>query len=185
MSLAELDQLTTRPVQPDAPDTYSDFEYAYRLMRRTTETYVTAQAGEWPDQELRTSFRKSFDDPGMRIILLSYTPIGCYCISEGEDGIRLSDVYIDPQYQNQGLGRHIFQMALETAHEKKLPLELEVLRSNEPAINFWQNRGFYVCGDHQKGWLDELMMRSRDTDKYMPGAAFRIKPPQMPHFKPC
>lgn len=132
-------------------------------------------------------------------------PIGCFCITElklpfiEEDALDLNHedamnaflekptyeavvlqrMYIAPDYQKHGIGSTLMNMALERAHEKQLPLELEVLTTNSAGIHAYKSKGYDVYSQiDSKGWNKKYLMRQKDTEQYMPSP-----PTQKPNFE--
>lgn len=58
--------------------------------------------------------------------------------------------FISSNYQNRGIGRKAFQLALDKVETysdgKSLPMELEVKKQNINAIKFYESFGFYDSG---------------------------------------
>jgi ribosomal-protein-alanine N-acetyltransferase len=63
---------------------------------------------------------------------------------------------IDPQFRNQGLGKHLLNGLLHTARQQQLErATLEVRASNQSAIHLYQQFGFQVAGRRKKYYPDQ------------------------------
>ena len=152
--------ISFRPADP-----VRDFAYAYDLFRRCMEGPVAALAGTWPETQ-RAFFWQGFNNPDTHMILHEGKPVGCFCVTETPQAVKLQRMYIEPEFQGQGIGREILALALEKAHEARKPLELEVLITNTPAIAAYTKWGFTTFGETSYEWVREHKMRHRDTLAY-------------------
>ncbi|NIK72105.1 MULTISPECIES: N-acetyltransferase [unclassified Paenibacillus] len=74
----------------------------------------------------------------------------------GEEALEIERIYIRSGFQRQGLGKHLFDKALEIAighHKKKI--WLGVWERNESAIAFYRKAGFVQTGAHSFYMGDE------------------------------
>lgn len=55
---------------------------------------------------------------------------------------------IDPDYQNEGLGKSLAYVTMKIARQKKKQIKLEVHRNNKTAIELYKKLGFKYLGDY-------------------------------------
>jgi len=75
----------------------------------------------------------------------------CTALREGETN-RLAAIYVDPDYQHQGLGTQMVKELLSWLGDEK-DILVNVVSYNQPAINFYQKFGFKKTG--REGILDD------------------------------
>lgn len=89
----------------------------------------------------RRIFRGHFDQPGLRLILLSGERVGCVGFRHTADEIKIDSFYLDRRLHNAGLGARILQVLLTEADDAGLPVRLEVLTGSK-ADRFYLRHGF-------------------------------------------
>ena len=94
--------------------------------------------------------------PPLEAILaeLDQVPVGIaiffpnYSTFEMQPGLYLEDIFVLPEYRNQGVGRSIFQYLAKLALERNYRrFEWRVLDWNDMAISFYQRMGAEVLPD--------------------------------------
>ena len=78
--------------------------------------------------------------------------VGVVYLEKEEDHNRIQGIYILPEYQNQGLGKRFWDMAI-SFFGKNNPIVLDVAEYNQKAINFYIKLGFIDTG---KRFLEEV-----------------------------
>lgn len=158
-----------------------DLEYAYDLFKRLTKDMVIEHRGEWPEPHQSDFFADAFKNSDMWMLVDCGTDvstygktIGCFCIDVRDDKVYLQRMYWEPEYQGQGIGTDVIQLALAKAHELQKPLELGVLQTNQKAHDFYLRNGFVQTGVND--W--EYEMRHQDTFQYVKTPRHSKKPPQ-------
>ncbi|WP_368653830.1 GNAT family N-acetyltransferase [Ornithinibacillus sp. 4-3] len=74
----------------------------------------------------------------------------------GDESFEIERIYVKKEYQKHGLGKLLFQKALDIAKENnKQKLWLGVWEKNENAIAFYQKFGFTKVGEHTFHMGDE------------------------------
>ncbi|MFF2158147.1 GNAT family N-acetyltransferase [Paenibacillus chitinolyticus] len=63
--------------------------------------------------------------------------------------IRIVDITLLPQFQNQGFGTKLLQSLMKEARIRNLPLQLSVLRGNHGAIALYERLGFQPADARQ------------------------------------
>lgn len=89
----------------------------------------------------RRIFRDHFDEPGLRLILLSGERVGCVGFRRTPDEIRIDSFYLERRLHNAGLGARILEVLLAEADAAGLPVRLEVLTGSK-ADRFYLRHGF-------------------------------------------
>ncbi|MGO4111031.1 GNAT family N-acetyltransferase [Paenibacillus sp. YAF4_2] len=75
--------------------------------------------------------------------------------SENES-LEIERIYIRSKYQRKGLGKHLFNKAMEIAIKQKIKMIwLGVWEKNENAIDFYEKMGFVQTGAHSFHMGDE------------------------------
>lgn len=74
----------------------------------------------------------------------------------GDESLEIERIYIKNEFQNHGLGKYLFNKALEMAKElNKKKIWLGVWEKNENAIAFYKKMGFVQTGAHSFYMGDE------------------------------
>lgn len=55
-----------------------------------------------------------------------------------------------PEYRNRGLGHDLFKFLTDTSVKRKLPVKLEVLKSNQRAFKVYEKLGYTVYDESDK-----------------------------------
>ncbi|PEL14040.1 GNAT family N-acetyltransferase [Bacillus sp. AFS017336] len=84
----------------------------------------------------------------------------------GEESLEIERIYIMKNYQKHGLGKYLFNTAMEIALElNKKKIWLGVWEKNENAISFYKKMGFVQTGAHSfymgdEEQIDYIMMKT-------------------------
>lgn len=128
------------------PATQEDGPFLYQLVKATLREYVEPLWG-WDEEWQRTYFWAHFDpdhEPARReIIVRDGEDVGVLTVEERPDEILLSQIYILPAHQGQGIGTALIRSALQRGAALGLPVRLRVLRGN-PARRLYERLGFVV-----------------------------------------
>ncbi|WP_144548505.1 GNAT family N-acetyltransferase [Bacillus sp. X1(2014)] len=77
----------------------------------------------------------------------------------GDESLEIERIYIKNQFQKHGLGKYLFNKAMEIAMERhKKKIWLGVWEKNENAIAFYKKMGFVQTGAHSFYMGDEEQM---------------------------
>lgn len=128
-----------------APTTEADFEPLLALRIEVMREHLE-RVFRYEPSRARRVFRESFDEPGMRLIMMGEERIGCVGFRIGESEIKLDSLYLAKQLHNGGLGTEILKVLLAEADTLGLPVRLEVLRGS-PAARFYLRHGFVKIGE--------------------------------------
>ena len=113
-----------------------------------------AQLG-WDENQLATflkmqfmtqtqSYRMQFPDARNLIIEADGAAVGRLIET---DDIRLVDIAVLPEFRNQGIGSFVLRRLLKEAKNKAKPVNLQVLKTNIPAIRLYERFGFEKTGE--------------------------------------
>ena len=65
------------------------------------------------------------------------------------DALEIERIYVERNFQGEGLGRYLMEQAIAIASERKKKFAwLGVWEKNEKAIRFYKKNGFYEIGTH-------------------------------------
>lgn len=75
------------------------------------------------------------------------------------EGKELAELYVDPFFQNEGIGAQLMEFAIQTFHVQRL----FVLEKNANAIRFYQHHGFSLTQERQleKGTAEYIVKMER------------------------
>ena len=110
----------------------------------------------------RRVFRATFDETGMRLILLDGERVGCVGFRKGDSEIKIDSFYLDRRLHNTGLGTKILKVLLGEADATGLPVRLEVLTGSK-ADRFYLRHGFVKLSEDEIEGQYERPCRGRAT----------------------
>jgi GNAT superfamily N-acetyltransferase len=130
------------------PTTQADEAFAFRVRETTMRCYVMETWGSWNADEARAQVNEDILSSRSKIIVIDGQDAGLLRVDEFDTYIHIDQLFILPEFQNQGFGRIILVQTLEQAKSLGLPLRLWVLRVN-PAGAFYQRLGFRIIEQTQ------------------------------------
>ena len=122
------------------PVSEADFEPLLVLRTEVMREHLE-RVGRFTPERSRAVFRRHFDEPGTRLILLDGKRVGCVGFRHLEDEIKIDSLYLDRNLHNTGLGTKILKALLDEADASGLPVRLEVLAGSK-ADRFYLRHGF-------------------------------------------
>ena len=128
-----------------APPCEADFEPLLALRIEVMREHLE-RVFRYEPARARRVFRESFDEPGMRLIMIGEERVGCVGFRIGESEIKLDSLYLAKRLHNSGLGTRILEALLAEADTLGLPVRLEVLHGS-PAARFYSRHGFVKIGE--------------------------------------
>ena len=128
-----------------APTSEDDFEPLLALRIDVMREHLE-RVFRYEPSRARRVFRESFDEPGMRLIMVGEERVGCVGCRIGTNEIKLDSFYLDKRLHNSGLGTRILEVLLAEADTLGLPVRLEVLHGS-PAARFYLRHGFVKIGE--------------------------------------
>lgn len=75
-----------------------------------------------------------------QMIYIDDKEIGCLFITNHEDGVLIDEIYINPEYQNRGIGTNIIKDIMRSEFD----IYLWVYKNNIKAFNLYQKLGFKI-----------------------------------------
>ncbi|HYP01665.1 MAG TPA: GNAT family N-acetyltransferase [Pyrinomonadaceae bacterium] len=143
-------------------------EVALRAVRPEDEefllgVYAASRADEmalvdW-DEAMKLAFLRSqfeaqaaqyharFPDAEYSIILYKERPVGRFWIGRTPEQIRLLDIAILPEFQNQGVGAALLNSLVAESEAAGVPLRHMVFKMNTAALRFYERFGFSPIED--------------------------------------
>lgn len=103
----------------------------------------------WHEEWQEEYFRRKFDPKGRQIIVIDGQDAGVLVLEERPDEVYLSLIELWPEFQGHGVGTEIIRGLLRHAHNRELPLVLDVLRSNNEALRLYERLGFKVVSEDE------------------------------------
>lgn len=104
--------------------------------------YYIETYGEWDDKVECNYFEDSFKDNEYQIISYEGHDIGCLAIKSNPSEIFINEIQILPKYQNKGIGSMVLTSIIKESEKLKLPIILEVLKSNIKAQKLYHRMNF-------------------------------------------
>jgi ribosomal protein S18 acetylase RimI-like enzyme len=132
------------------PVTDGDLEFLYKLYASTrlSEMSVTGWSDDQVEEFLRMQFRlqhiqymQNYKGASFDIILADGIPAGRLYVHRGEEGIRVIDISILPEFRRKGIGGDILRGLTQEADAKGQMVSLHV-EINNPVLEFYKSLGF-------------------------------------------
>ena len=124
-----------------------DYNFLYCLLKSTMKQYYIETYGSWDEEVEKKYFGESFIKLRYQIIVYNGHDVGCLAITNNTVDIFINEIQILPQYQNNGIGRMILNSIIEDSERLKMPIKLDVLKSNKKALEFYKRIGFIKYGE--------------------------------------
>lgn len=134
----------------------ADYPWLWSLKRLTMRPHVEAMWGGWDDEQQEAFFRRNFVPANVRIIVAEGRDVGLLHVEREPAALFLANVQILPEFQNHGLGSAVVRHVMEEARAARLPLRLQVLKSNRPARRLYERLGFEVT--EEGGMHDQMRL---------------------------
>jgi ribosomal protein S18 acetylase RimI-like enzyme len=95
----------------------------------------------------RAQYGERFPDAEYSVILYRGRPAGRLWIGRTPEQIRLLDIAILPEFQNQGIGAALLKRLVAESERRGLPLRHMVFKLNDAALRFYSRFGFSQIDD--------------------------------------
>ncbi len=128
--------------------TQADEAFAFHVRETTMRDYVLETWGVWNAVEARAQINEDILSSRSKIIVIDGQDAGLLRVDDFDLHIHLDQLFILPEFQNQGFGQVILEQILEKSQSMGLPLRLWVLRVN-PAREFYERLGFSIIEQTQ------------------------------------
>jgi ribosomal protein S18 acetylase RimI-like enzyme len=144
------------------PAALKDEQALLRMMRNLAEQEPGAYFFDEP--AVREALRKFLASPDLGqawVFFEEETPVGYIVLSfgysfeyHGRDSF-IDELYIEPQYRRQGIGRRAMQFTAERARELGVnAIHLEVDQGNDPAAELYRRAGYH---DHVRSLMTKRL----------------------------
>jgi len=104
-------------------------------------------ADGWDEDEQQELHEKRFASQDFRIITVDGIDSGIMAVMISSDCVKLNQLFLLPEYQNRGIGKHCMLLLMEEARQLDLPIRIRVLKVNPKALAFYQRLGFDLSGE--------------------------------------
>jgi ribosomal protein S18 acetylase RimI-like enzyme len=121
------------------PAEKSDAGYILMLEEACMRAYAVALWGNWRP----SATPETLDITDHEIIEDEAKAVGCIAVTWYPEHLFIEKLYIDPAFQNRGLGALALRAKVAEAAARGLPTRLSVLTTN-PANRFYEREGFTV-----------------------------------------
>jgi len=136
--------------------TAADSEFAYQTKKAAFRTYVEAVWG-WDETEQRRLHKERFAAQEFRVIEAFGADVGILALDRRDDCLKVNQLFILPEHQNQGIGTASLMQTIADAREAGLPVRLGVLKVNPRALALYRRLGFSQTGEADTHVLMEML----------------------------
>ncbi len=137
----------------------SDRDWVWATKKLCLSIYVKQTFGIWNEETQTARFMASYESKEVKIISMSGYDVGYVAYECTERELRLFNIMILPDFQNQGLGSAIIRKFLNEAEIEQIPLRLQVLKVN-PARGLYERLGLTATGQtdthYQMQWTPKI-----------------------------
>ena len=112
------------------PATMADADFVCRVAEATMRGYVEQTWGKFDPEVNRKTLSEKIAAGHCSIITYRNADAGILSVQRLESHIQLDQVYVLPEYQNQGIGTSLVRALAREASEAGKPLRLRVLNVN-------------------------------------------------------
>jgi GNAT superfamily N-acetyltransferase len=124
----------------------TDEQFVYDVKKEALGPYIAAVWG-WDEETQRRFHTEEYQRENSYIVLEMDRPIGWFAFHEEEDVIIVDHLYLLPQSQGKGIGKHLLATIIEAADTKKYRVQLGVLKVN-PARRLYERCGFTIVDEN-------------------------------------
>jgi GNAT superfamily N-acetyltransferase len=121
-----------------------DLEFTYQVKKAAEGDLVRTIYG-WDEVVQRDYQKKDFMTKRPSLIVVDGLPVGTVALVETGGCLEVGQLFILPEYQNQGIGTCVLDCAIRLAEEKRIPTRLAYLRGNR-AEALYRRHGFELTG---------------------------------------
>lgn len=128
-----------------APVVASDFEALLALRLRAMRESL-AQLGRYDEERARARLAEGFAPESTNHIEVQGQRVGFIVLKHLSHALRLDHFYIDPPWQNRGIGAKVMRWVCDQADAELLPIELCALKDSD-SNRFYLRWGFAKVGE--------------------------------------
>jgi len=115
-------------------------EFSYQVKKAAEAEYITLMFG-WDEDVQRDFHAKAWQQQKPDIITYGGKPIGTIATTESEHCIEIGQLFILPDYQNEGIGTYLLKSILDKADQQGKNVTLCFLKNN-PVKSLYVRNGF-------------------------------------------
>jgi ribosomal protein S18 acetylase RimI-like enzyme len=123
----------------------TDTDFARGVHHRAYREVIVRHYGPWNEETQNELFDAAWSAANHEIILCEDVPVGYLCVEDDIDEIRLHEIVIDPQFQQQSIGTRILNEILGRARRQIVPVRLRTHLTNR-AADLYRRLGFQEYG---------------------------------------
>jgi len=124
----------------------ADFDCLLRIHHAAYHDVVVDQFGSWDEPIHDRCFADKWAAGELQVLQMDGRDCGFIWIRESNQAITVSEIVIDPEFQNRGVGTQFMRSIQDRASALHLPVRLRVLRRNR-ALAFYKRLGFVETGE--------------------------------------
>ncbi|MBI1331395.1 MAG: GNAT family N-acetyltransferase [Armatimonadetes bacterium] len=104
------------------------------------------RVGRFSPDRARERFLSSFDPSVTKFILVDGVRAGFFVVKPETDGLLLDHLYVLPEFQRRGIGRHVLKAVFRDADERGLTMTVGALKESD-SNRFYVANGFEPVGE--------------------------------------
>lgn len=125
-----------------------------RLIRNQCREYMTRNTEIITQEQQKAWFKTAYDKYDLFLVYAIEYGASVTFAGYGVIHKNLSESLVTggllPEYRNRGLGHDLFKFLTDTSVKRKLPVKLEVLKSNQRAFKVYEKLGYTVYDETDK-----------------------------------
>lgn len=133
-----------------------DYDFIYELGKLVNKERVIKTYGSWDEDFQKEYFKKKFDVNKIKLITFNNQNIGMLETEKTKNNIHIEEIQLLPEYQGKGIGTKVLQDIIEDAKQKKVNLDLRVMKIN-PAKKLYERLGFVIVGETETHYLMNMI----------------------------
>lgn len=126
--------------------TEADEAFVRGTNKRAYEDVVTRQFGKWDEKQQEAGFDDKWKRAAFDVVELAGERVGAIWVTDEGEYLWLREVFLDPDYQQRGIGTQLVTEELGRARGLHKPLRLRVLRESRARV-LYTRLGFVLCGE--------------------------------------
>ena len=112
---------------------------------RCYKDVVSRQFGRWDEDDQLARFNDKWKNQDLKKIIVNDDTVGFLSVEMNSDHVFFSEILIDPDHQNRGIGTEVLEQVIHDADRVSLPVRLRVLLQSH-AISLYKRHGFCETG---------------------------------------
>lgn len=124
----------------------TDLPFVTSLHHETLKEYIAPIWG-WDEKQWDGFIAAWFKPERVQIVVMDKLDVGILVVEQFESHILFESISVASHLQNRGLGSKVIQSVLDRADELRLPIKLDVLKSNLSARRLYERFGFSLAGE--------------------------------------